>query len=131
VGDPEGPQTVDAWFNIDAFRPPPVIGQLGKSPRSQVRGPGINNWDLSFMKNFAGLPWWNNEGATLQFRAELFNAFNHTQFQLIDTDFTVADESIDTTTGALLSFEQNNNTFGQVSRVREPREIQFALKILW
>ncbi|RPJ60409.1 MAG: carboxypeptidase regulatory-like domain-containing protein [Acidobacteria bacterium] len=130
VGDPEGPQTVDAWFDVNAFRPPPVVGLLGNSPRSQIRGPGINNWDLSFMKNFGGLPWWNNEGATLQFRAEFFNAFNHTQFQLVDTDFEIANESIDAS-GNLLGFEQNNSNFGQVTRVREPREIQFALKILW
>jgi len=131
VGDPEGPQAVDAWFNVNAFRPPAIIGQLGNAPKAPIRGPGLNNWDLSFMKNFAGLPWWNNEGATLQFRAELFNAFNHTQFQLIDTNFDIANPTIDSTTGALLSFEQNNPNFGQVTRIREPREIQFALKILW
>jgi hypothetical protein len=131
TGDSEGPQTVDQWFNINAFRPPSIVGQLGRSSRAQLRGPGINNWDLSFMKNFAGLPWWNNEGATLQFRAEFFNAFNHTQFQLIDTGFDIGNIEIDPASGALTNYSQNNPNFGRVTRIREPREIQFALKLLW
>jgi len=130
IADPEGPKTVDQWFNINAFRPPDTVGRLGLSPTAAVRGPGINNWDLSFMKNFVGLPWWGKEGAQLQLRAELYNAFNHTQFMLINTGYTVSTPEIDSA-GKLTSYDLTNNAFGQVTRIREPREIQVALKIIW
>ncbi len=130
VADPKGPGTRNQWFNINAFKPPAVVGQLGKSALSQYRGPGINNWDLSFMKNFSGLPWWNNEGATVQLRAELYNAFNHTQFRTVDNGFSIANPVIDST-GKLLSYDQTNPGYGRITSFREPREIQVALKILW
>jgi PKD repeat protein len=130
IADTEGPKTVDQWFNIDAFAPPPVVGRLGRSARGQIRGPGINNVDFSVMKNFPGLPWFTSEAATLQFRAEFFNFFNHTQFQTIDTGFPIGNIEIDDQ-GNLQSYDMTNSNFGRVSRIREPREIQFALKIIW
>jgi hypothetical protein len=130
IADPVGPELRSKWFNTAAFAPPPIVGQLGKSALSQYRGPGINNWDLSFMKNFAGLPWWGNEAATLQVRAELYNAFNHTQFQSVDNNMGFANPVIDST-GKLLSYDLTNPGFGRITRFREPREIQVALKILW
>lgn len=131
VGNPEGPQTVDQWFNINAFAPTEVLGQLGNAPRHAYRGPGINNWDFSLIKNFTDLPWFTNEGMTIQFRAEFFNLFNHTQFQLVNSSFDISVNDIDENTGRLLSYTQNNSNFGQVTRIREPREIQFGLKIIW
>ncbi|RPJ58879.1 MAG: TonB-dependent receptor [Acidobacteria bacterium] len=131
ISNPEGPETRQKWFNTAAFAPPSEGGRLGRSAVSQYRGPGINNWDLSFMKNFSGLPWWNNEGAQLQLRAELYNAFNHTQFQSVDNDMGFADPVIDPVTGKLTSYHLNNQGFGRITRFREPREIQVALKILW
>ncbi len=130
VADPVGPQTRQEWFNTAAFAPPPIVGQLGKSSLAQYRGPGINNWDLSFMKNFSGLPWWGKEGAQLQLRAELYNAFNHTQFQSVDNDMGFANPVIDSA-GKLLDYDLTNPGFGRITRFREPREIQVALKILW
>lgn len=130
IADTEGPKTADQWFNINAFRPPQKVGQLGKSARGQIRGPGITNVDFSIMKNFPGLPWFTFEDATLQFRAEFFNLFNHTQFRNVDVGFPLANIEIDSE-GNLLSYEMTNSNFGRVTRVREPREIQFALKIIW
>lgn len=42
-----------------------------------MRGPGLNNWDMSVFKKF---PLGRNEQRYLQFRLELYNAFNHTQW---------------------------------------------------
>jgi hypothetical protein len=53
-----------------------VIGQLGNASRRFFHGPGINNWDLALEKN---LPL--TESKSFQFRAELFNGWNHAQFQ--------------------------------------------------
>jgi hypothetical protein len=45
--------------------------------RNTIRAIGLNNWNLSFFKNFR-----LTEGKYFQFRAEMFNAFNHRQFSL-------------------------------------------------
>ncbi len=49
----------------------------GTGNRNVVRGPGYVDTDLALLKNFS-MPW--SENQTLQFRAEAFNVFNHTNF---------------------------------------------------
>jgi hypothetical protein len=82
------------------------------------------------MKNFPGLPWFTSEAATLQVRAELFNAFNWTQFRDVEAGFDLDQIEIDEE-GNLTNWNMVNNNFGRVTRMREPREIQIALKIIW
>ena len=82
---------------------------FGNSGRNTVRGPGINNVDLSIFKTFKF-----NERSALEFRTEMFNAFNHTQFLLSGNSSSV------------FGF---NDTFGQLTQARDPRIIQFALKL--
>jgi len=130
VADTKGPKTANQWFNTNAFRPPMVVGRLGLSARGQITSPGINNWDISIMKNFPGLPWFTSEGATLQFRAEFFNAFNWTQFRDVNASYDLDQIEIDEE-GNLTNWNMTNNNFGHVTRMREPREIQIALKIIW
>jgi hypothetical protein len=130
VAGTEGPKTAEQWFNLNAFVPPDRVGRLGYSARGQITSPGIHNWDISLMKNFPGLPWFSSEGATLQVRAEFFNAFNWTQFRDVDAGFSIDQVQIDDE-GYLTNWNMNNNNFGRVTRMREPREIQIALKIIW
>ncbi|HEU4388074.1 MAG TPA: hypothetical protein VFV34_09775, partial [Blastocatellia bacterium] len=59
----------------------PAVGSLGNGNRQYMRNPGINNTDLSLFKNF---PLGKEGGRKLQFRLEVFNAFNHTQFSSIN-----------------------------------------------
>ena len=82
---------------------------FGDSGRNTVRGPGINNVDLSIFKTFKF-----NERSALEFRTEMFNAFNHTQFLLAGNS------------SSAFGF---TGTFGQVTQARDPRIIQFALKL--
>ena len=49
----------------------------GNERRNNLRQPGINNWDMGLQKSFGLF----GEGRELQFRADAFNAFNHTQWQ--------------------------------------------------
>jgi outer membrane receptor protein involved in Fe transport len=86
----------------------------GNMGRNVLRGPGINNWDLSIMKDIKF-----TETVAMQFRTEFFNAFNHVQFYNPDNN----------------AF---SGTFGQVTSdtssstsqaYRGPRVIQFALKL--
>jgi hypothetical protein len=77
-------QTLDHWFNTSVFDFSNSWGDtnvypFGSSPRflSNVRSPGLNNFDLSLAKS-TKLPL--GESGRLQFQADLFNAFNHAQF---------------------------------------------------
>lgn len=58
-----------------ALFPEENIGQLGNAKRRIFYGPGIENFDLTLQKNVRLV-----ESRSLEFRAEAFNAFNHTQF---------------------------------------------------
>jgi hypothetical protein len=112
TGDPNSGsniRTVDQWFNTSVFQAVPT-GQFGTSARNIVRGQGINNFDVSVFKNFAGIPLpKTREGGSLQFRFEFFNFFNHTQFNGYNTTFA-------------------GNNFGQATSTRLPRQIQIGAK---
>jgi hypothetical protein len=57
----------------------------GPQPRSIIRNPGINVTDLSVFKNFA----LGGEGSrNLQLRLEMFNVFNHAQFDGYNSGLT-------------------------------------------
>jgi len=53
----------------------PVTG-FGNTPRNAFRGPRQQNWDFSVMKRFK-----LHERHTLEFRADLFDVFNHPSFR--------------------------------------------------
>src|SRR5712692_393353 len=73
IGDPrKGP-----YFDPASFQPE-TIGQLGTARRHFFHGPGINNWDLALLKDTR-----LTETVNLEFRAEFFNVFNHTQFNAV------------------------------------------------
>ncbi|WP_321475666.1 TonB-dependent receptor domain-containing protein [uncultured Paludibaculum sp.] len=93
------------WFDTAAFVAPPS-GTFGTAGRNIIIGPGTNSWNLAAMKNTSFLERYN-----LQFRAEFFNAFNHTQW------FAPA-----TNVSAPLQF-------GRITSARAPRNIQLALKL--
>jgi outer membrane receptor protein involved in Fe transport len=119
VGNPildKSKRTLGEWFNRDAFAMP-AQGTFGNGGRNPVRGSGINNWDLSIFK-VTDFPWfgrhqgWNAaETAKLEFRAEMFNVWNHPQYGDPGTTFGDAN-------------------FGQITSLGiNPREIQFGLRI--
>lgn len=62
------------WLNRDAFAPAPA-GTFGNCSRNVLTGPGSRSLDAEAAKIF-GL----GEGRNIEFRAEAFNAFNHTNF---------------------------------------------------
>jgi len=75
IGDvKEGRSLPDNYVNPSAFQRPPN-GVQGNAGRGSIRQPGINNWDLGVVKNNRF-----GERMGIQFRWEMFNAFNHTQF---------------------------------------------------
>ena len=99
--------SIDKFFDTSVFSlvPNGTIA-AGNSGRGQVIGPGIERWDVAFIKNFR-LHW---EATSLEFRGEMFNVFNHTNFNALGTAFTTA------------------STFGKVTSAHDPRTVQLGLK---
>jgi hypothetical protein len=95
-------------FNTDGSINPAGVPlfTFGTTPRNFLRGPGINNFDLSIVKKTP-----IGEGTkSVEFRTEFFNAFNHSQFANPDN-------------------AGGSGTFGQVTTTRiDNRIIQFGLK---
>ena len=96
-------QTGHFFFNAGNFADP-GLGSFSTTPRSICCGPGQNEWDVTFSKRIA-----LSEVRYFQFRADIFNLFNKTQFVNPDGNFS-------------------DTTFGQVQQARDPREVQVALK---
>jgi outer membrane receptor protein involved in Fe transport len=77
LGNPNSPRserTIDRWFDVSKLANPGP-GQLGNAGKGAIRGSGNNKWDLIVSKFFR-----IRERHRLEFRTELFNAFNHPQF---------------------------------------------------
>lgn len=101
------PKTVTQWFNTSSFSSP-AIGQWGTLTKGAIRAPGRFNWNLSLFKSFV----FNDRGTAFEFRAESFNAFNHTQFNGVSTSFSASN-------------------FGQVTSVWDPRVFQLGARLLF
>ena len=97
-------------------------GTFGNSRRAEFRQPGRNQTDLSLSKN-----WTFNSTQRIQFRADLINAFNHTQW-LADPNVAGLDNTCNI---SLTTCNPSNDTFGQIINSRAPREIQLGLKFYW
>ncbi|MGH9657594.1 MAG: hypothetical protein ACRD96_03560, partial [Bryobacteraceae bacterium] len=68
-------------FRTDVFRRP-RRGDYGNAARDLIRGPGVNNFDISLFKNFR----FGKDGdKQLQLRWETYNSFNHVNFSALDT----------------------------------------------
>jgi hypothetical protein len=66
----------DAAFDKTYFSSTPPTGRVGTSGRNQYYGPGLTNYNFAVSKNFP----LGTEKVHLQFRADFFNLFNHTNF---------------------------------------------------
>lgn len=112
VGDPtgaSGPNMLNQYFNASAFAIPSASQPFGSVGRNAFRTPDFWQWDLGVDKNFS-LPL--REGMSLQFRSEFFNVLNRTNFGSPNAVVTDA-------------------AFGTIRTTYPPRQIQFALKLLF
>ncbi|HJY30013.1 MAG TPA: TonB-dependent receptor [Pyrinomonadaceae bacterium] len=107
VGNPElSNPTTSQWFNTAAFAFP-APGTFGDAGRNILEGPGFQSVNASLVKNTRF-----SERVNLQFRAEAFNLFNHPNFNLPDNFL-------------------GSPTFGRITSARDPRHVQFGLKLLF
>jgi Carboxypeptidase regulatory-like domain/TonB-dependent Receptor Plug Domain len=97
-----GPKTVAEWFNTAAFSAPPA-GYFGNAGTGIIKGPGLINFDMALFKDFH-----LTERHRIQFRADLFNVFNHTNFRNVNTTFGDSD-------------------FGQVTSAADPRIAEVSM----
>lgn len=112
VSSSGGPNTVQFFSNVNnalgAFTFP-IAG--GPGNRNVVDGPGFWNIDMTLLKEFP-MPWSDNQ--KLQFRADAFNVFNH-------TDFSAPNASL-----------LNPATFGDItSTANDARQLQLGLKFMF
>ncbi len=98
-------------------------GTIGNAPRSICCHPGISNVDMGFFKGFQ-----LRERLNMEFRTEVYNVFNHTQFYSVDGNISDSGALVFGPTGNVIG---TTGTFGQAQRVRDPRLLQFAVKFLF
>ena len=111
------------FYNPNAFAPPRGL-TFGDSGRNILTNPAHTNFDMALFKRFAF-----TESTALEFRAEAFNIFNHTQWQGIGGDAGSAASNVGV----------SNNTFStdptsgflRVSAAHNARILQFALKFFF
>ena len=104
------PHTANEWVSRAPFlqlNPQTQAGQFGNEGRNVLRGPGIENVDLSFFKYFK-----IDETRRVQFRAECFNLLNHANFGLPVNDL-------------------ESPAFGQILQAGAPRLLQLAVKFVF
>ena len=99
-------QLVAEWFNTADFVPN-AIGTFGNTGKNILRGPGYLDMDLALLRNIN-----LDSRVSLQFRAEFFNATNHTNFGMPDHGLT-------------------DSGFGQITSASSPRILQMGLKAVF
>ncbi|HXZ33488.1 MAG TPA: carboxypeptidase-like regulatory domain-containing protein [Terriglobales bacterium] len=97
------------WFNPNDFQDPP-LGQFNiGTQRSICCGPALQEWDFAVHKKIP-----ITEDKYFQFRGEIFNLFNHTNFYNPDGHFS-----------------DGPTLFGRIQQAQDPRLVQFALKFFF
>ncbi len=116
VGNPNGrPCVAGAFFNTCAFISNTGLSALGNEGRNVVGGPGFHDWDISLFKIFPV-----REEMRFEFRAELFNVWNHTNLLWGPIGALGQAEPV--------AIEVGTPQFGFAQAARDPRLVQFALK---
>jgi hypothetical protein len=119
---PRGERTILRFIDTSCVAPAPRGSTGMDSGINTVRGPGINNWDISLFKRFQ-----MDESRYLQLRVEMFNAFNHTQWGTFNS---VAQFNLNTGQLVNAASETNRDGFGALTaaRANSQRIIQLAAK---
>jgi Carboxypeptidase regulatory-like domain len=121
TGSVATPHKVNEWFDPTAFSAPAcTVGGSGADCYGNLgfdalRGPGRDNWNMSLFKNFVIS---ESRGSRIEFRADAFNMWNHTQFK-----GDINNGGISTSLGS--------SNFGQVTNAFDAREFQFGLKLIF
>jgi hypothetical protein len=102
------PHSFLQWYNTACFANPPAgVNRVGNAGRNTILGPSTTRFDATLAKsiNFS-------ESTSVQLRWEVFNIFNHTNFTTLGLNNTLS-------------------SYGTVTGVRDPRNMQLGVKFLF
>lgn len=110
-------------YTIEGF----TLGTTGNAERGDCTGPGYFFTDLGIYKNFT-----LTDRFKIQFRWDIFNVFNNVNFLFQDLDDTMNPSSV-TLNAARTQIVAASipSNFGQATRTRDARQMQFGIKLLW
>jgi hypothetical protein len=108
-----GPPPQPAMQGNVPWSVPSTAPQLGNLGRNTMRGPGVNNWDLSLYRKVQ-----ITERLMGQLRFETYNTFNHTQFSAVDEGLKFDPQG-----------DQANPAFDHPTTARPPRRVQLAVRL--
>jgi hypothetical protein len=118
-----GPKTTAEWFNTSCFAVPAQF-TYGNAGRDIVTGPGLDDFDFTLQKQFP-----IRERANLQFRLDIFDFFNHPNFN----GPIGAGRTFSTITTPGMGGNPPTTTtpasFGQITSANDPRDMQFSLRL--
>jgi hypothetical protein len=103
-----GARTFAQWFNTACFATPTASSRGGNEARGVITGPPTTRFDATLAKNIRF-----SESKSVQLRWEVFNIFNHTNFTTLALAFNTP------------------ATFGTVTGVRDPRNMQLGVKFIF
>lgn len=119
------PKTTNQWMDASVLALPTVKGSQGfDSHRYQVRDPGFQNWDISIFKNIPI----HGESMRMQLRVEMFNAWNHPEFNGWNRSATFNQAGQITNLPTALGGSGGRFGFGALTGTSDPRRIQLAAK---
>ena len=103
---PSGQRTAERWFDTSAFALPAPF-TFGTAPRNSIIGPGFSTTDVAFART------WSIGGRrSIEARWEIFNLFNRANFDVPNRIF-------------------GTPNFGRIFSAKDPREMQFGLKLMF
>lgn len=105
---------LDQYFNPLAFIQP-LSGTYGNAGRNVLQGPSLKQFDLALSKR-----WTIAERASVQFRSEFFNLFNHTNLNTPNPVVYAAATGGPSPTAGVIT-----------STATTSRQVQLGLKLLW
>jgi len=112
-----------AAYTLTGFQ----LGTIGNAGRGDCTGPGYFQADLAFYKNMR-----LTERVRVQFRWDIFNVFNNTNFLFNSMNTNLSPSSITRSAdGTTITNAQIAGNFGQATRTRDPRQMQFGIKFIW
>ena len=106
IGNPSiSNPSVQEWFNVKAFSIP-APDTFGSAGRNILRGPGLSTTDLSLRRSFI-----LRGESRITSEVQAFNLFNRANFNQPD------------------NFADQPLTFGKIFSAKDPRQIQFSLRL--
>ena len=125
-GNPVNPGNPASYIKLSCFAAPNPGTRIGDAGRNVMIGPGVVDWDASLFKN-------NyirriSETFNIQFRAEMFNALNHTNFS---TPLPASSQIFSSTATPVPVLTLIPSAGNLTSTSTTSRQMQFAIKIVW